>query len=65
MTPDLTVPEVAARLHCTTQTVYKLIHSADGLRARKVASQWLVAEDDLTDYIEAQENRRRRARRAS
>ena len=65
MTPDLTVPEVALRLHCTTRTVYKLIHAANGLRARKVASQWLISEQDLSDYVEAQQNRRRRARRAS
>lgn len=62
---DLTIPEVAARLHCTTKTVYKLIHLPTGLRARKVASRWLVSESDLSDYVEAQENRRSRARRAS
>lgn len=62
---DLTVPEVAARLHCTPKTVYKLIHLPNGLRARKVASQWLISEVDLTDYVEAQENRRRRARRSA
>ena len=62
---DLTVPEVAGRLRCTTKTVYKLIHLPNGLRARKVASQWLISEQDLSDYVEAQENRRRRARRAS
>lgn len=62
------VPEVAARLRCTDNTVRKLINSPGGIRATKVAGRWLVDEDDLSAYEESQANRakpRQRRRRAS
>lgn len=62
---NLTVTDVATHLHCTRQTVYKLLSAPDGLRGRKVAERWLISEQDLSDYIEAQENRRRKARRSA
>lgn len=62
------VPEVAARLRCTENTVRKLINAPGGIRASKVASRWLVDEDDLVAYEESQANRprpRQRRRRSA
>lgn len=64
----LTVPEVATRLRCNHNTVRKLINTPGGIRAAKVAGRWLVDEDDLTTYEDAQANRpkpRQRRRRAA
>jgi excisionase family DNA binding protein len=62
------VPEVAARLRCTENTVRKLINAPGGIRASKVAGRWLVDEDDLVAYEESQANRprpRQRRRRSA
>lgn len=64
---SLTVPEVAARLRCGEWTVKRLINAPGGIRASKVAGRWLVAEDDIEDYLDQRANRpaRKRRKRAS
>ena len=66
----LTVPEVAAELHCNNATVRRLINRPGGLRASKPAGRWLIDSDDLETYIQSQSNQptpttRRRRRRVA
>lgn len=65
----LTVPQIAAKLHCTEWTARRIINAPDGIQASKVAGKWLATEADVDAYIESKSNRapsaRRRRRRAS
>lgn len=57
----LTTDEVATRLRTSRRQV--TILCAEGkLRASKSGRQWLIAEADLQDYLDATANRRRRRR---
>lgn len=58
----LTVGEVAERLHCSERFVTDELRRKN-LRGTKAAC-WLIAEDDLTTYLEAKANVSR-VRRAS
>jgi excisionase family DNA binding protein len=46
----LTAEQVAARLQCSEQTVWRLLRSGElpGLKLRK---QWRVSEDHLAEYM--------------
>jgi excisionase family DNA binding protein len=64
---NLTAPQVAEQMHCTAATVIKHIKQG-GLRATKPAKQWLIAEEDLAEWLDENANRaprRKRRRRAS
>ena len=60
----LTTEQVAARLNRTALSVRRLCHGGT-LRATKDGRQWLVAEDDLEDYLNAKSNRPRKRRNRS
>jgi excisionase family DNA binding protein len=66
--PDLTVPQVAAKLVCNPETVRRLINTPGGLRATKPAGKWLIDPADLEAFKESKANRpktRQRRQRAS
>lgn len=63
-----TVPEVAEKLRCSPDSIYRLVNAPGGIRASKVAGRWLIADEDLSAYVESRANRARprpRRRRAS
>lgn len=58
----LTTAEAAERLRTSRRQV--TIWCASGaLRASKPGRDWLIDEDDITDYLDAKANRPRRKRR--
>lgn len=57
----LTTEQVAERLSRTALSVRRLCHGGK-LRATKDGRQWLVAEEDLDDYLNAKSNRPRKRR---
>lgn len=46
-----TTDEVAEILKITRQSVIKLIHNKE-LRAKKIAREWRISEDDLKKFFE-------------
>lgn len=54
-----TVPEVAEKLRCSLDSIRRLINTPGGIRASKVAGRWLIADEDLTAYLESRANRAR------
>ena len=57
----LTTTEVAERLKRTDHSVRRLCFDGK-LRATKDGRQWLVAEEDLDDYLNVKSNRPRKRR---
>jgi excisionase family DNA binding protein len=57
----LTTAEVAERLKRKENSV-RLLCNAGTLRATKDGRQWLVAEEDLDEYLNAKSNRPRKRR---
>lgn len=47
----LTIEDVAERLICSTNIVYRLVRSK-ALRAFKVAGHWRITEEDYKNFIQ-------------
>lgn len=59
---NLTVPEVAERLRLTKDTVRRMCRRGE-LVGSYVGGQWLIAEDDLAEFLDSKANRTTRRRR--